>query len=406
MSSDPNWLVLSLAVALVLLLVGAVLWLSRAEAEAVDGRFPADGSGDDSADSDAAGGTSRRGRRGRARPPRAAFGDATAETPDRTVAVVVNPTKFPDVDKTRAEVQGVVDEHRWNLLWLETTEEDPGKGQTEQALAQGVELVCPLGGDGTVRTVGAVLTGSSTPLGLLPGGTGNLLARNLKLPVDSLTAALTVALTGRNERIDTCTLTLTRPPTVPPDPPPPGTDADDPENQDYRPLETEELVFLVMAGLGFDADVMANAPEGLKNKVGWAAYLVSGVTQLRGASFQARVRFDHSKRLRRRVRSIVVGNVGKLQGGMVLLPEARHDDGVIDAVLLSPRGLAGWGAVVLRLASKKRKGHQRVDFHSAREIEIQVDRPVEIELDGDAMGPVVAMSVAVNPASLVVRMPH
>src|SRR5699024_8522300 len=178
---------------------------------------------------------------------------------------------------------------------------------------QGVDLVCALGGDGTVRTVGSALVDTGVPMGLLPAGTGNLLARNLSLP-SHLSHGLRVALTGRDTPIDTGTLRLRRPPddaeqgdaaapqvdpdTIEAHPPAPGHGAG----------EVEEHVFLVMAGLGFDAEVMAAVPGTLKKKVGWAAYVVTGLQRLKGRQFKVVVLIDDGRtRLHRRVRSVMVG---------------------------------------------------------------------------------------------------
>lgn len=328
-------------------------------------------------------------------------------------AVVVNPTKFEDVKKVRDLVTRICHEEGWSdPLWLETTPEDTGTGQTRQAVEEGVDLVCPLGGDGTVRTVGAELAGTDVPMGLLPGGTGNLLARNLELPVDSLEKCLRIALTGQDARIDTCRLDLVRPTTaqiaarVADETDPAKTldfsDAvDDRSSEDVR----EEHVFLVMAGLGFDAEVMAAAPEKLKARMGWLAYLIAGMQHLKGPQFTVAVKLDGGPPLRRKVRSVMVGNVGKLQGGMELLPDAVADDGTVDAVLLSPEGIVGWGATFAQLVTRRWIGHSRVDHLRAREVRVVSDKPVELEIDGDTLGEAIAIRVLTEPGGLVVRLP-
>lgn len=242
--------------------------------------------------------------------------------------------------------------------------------------------MCPLGGDGTVRAVAAGVIGTETPLGLLPGGTANLLARNLDLPVDSLDRALKVALTGQNKRVDVGRLTVDR------------------SGQHEHP---EEHVFLVMAGLGFDAAIMAGAPERLKSRVGAAAYLVSGARNLAGPSFKVRVKFDSEMEFTRRTRTVVIGNCGRLIGGLVLMPDAKIDDGALDTILLSPKGVVGWTAVGGHLMTRQRRGHSMVDHHTGQDVRVSADRAQEVQIDGDTIGPARTISATVDHLALVVR---
>ncbi len=409
MTNESSWVWLALAVALLLVLLGVVATLVVTEAGAVqEHRDPAE----------------HRRRRGEptqadraSRAPRSAFGGGEPHTEHRA-AIIVNPTKFEDVSRVRATLTRTCRKQGWaEPLWLETTIEDPGSGQTRQALEAGVALVCPLGGDGTVRTVGAALSGTGTPMGLLPGGTGNLLARNLRLPIDSLTKALSVALTGRNKPIDTCRLQLTRPSEqqLRARDEDPHDSSDNVDAQDAAghhdtdtgatTRETEDHVFLVMAGLGFDAEVMAGAPEALKAKVGWPAYAVAGARHLKGPQFIVDANFEDGTRIHRRARGVIVGNVGRLQGGVVLMPDAQSDDGVADLMLISPKGVVGWGAVMAQVLTRQRKGHERVEHVKTAKVRIRVSKPIEIQLDGDTLGTVVGMDVTVDPGSLVVRVP-
>jgi diacylglycerol kinase (ATP) len=301
----------------------------------------------------------------------------------RRAAVIVNPTKFADTDAVRRRVvKAFVDEGWAEPMWLETTPDDTGHGQSMQALEADVDLVCPLGGDGTVREVAEVVVGSGVPLGLLPGGTGNLLARTLGLPFDDLGSALRVALTGRPQHVDV------------------GRVAFDVSGEDERP---RERVFLVMAGLGFDAAMMEGAPERLKARVGWLAYALSGLRNLRGPDVRVRITVDDRPSFRRRVRTVLVGNSGTLTGGIVLIPEASVTDGWLNAVAMSPKGVLGWAVVAARVLTKG--GHDRVERIPCRQLEVHTDRPQQAQLDGDTVGFVRAMRVRVDPGALLVQMP-
>ncbi|HKJ11466.1 MAG TPA: diacylglycerol kinase family protein [Ornithinimicrobium sp.] len=402
MPSDLSWVYLTVSALVVVLLIALVWYFARTEAEAVEATGLAGGaskSGQHRADRRR---QHRTGHRGEQERPRA--------------AVIVNPTKFEDIDEVRAMLRRMCATEGWaDPLWLQTTVEDPGGGQARQALEAGVDVVCPLGGDGTVRAVASALVETGVPIGLLPGGTGNLLARNLELPVDSLRRSMAVVLSGRDAPIDTCTVTLTRPDSQDleerrEDPGDRARNVDFADATDTPPEVPSEqrYVFLVMAGLGFDAEVMATAPEDLKAQIGWGAYVLAGAQHLQGPQFDVDVRLAEGHHEHRRVRSVICGNVGKLQGGFELLPEARSDDGLVTALLLYPRGLFGWASIARRLVTKRDfPGPQpRLKHLSSRRIRVRSSKPVEVQVDGDPVGSAVTMDVQANPGSLVVRLPQ
>ena len=319
----------------------------------------------------------------RRRPHRDTFRETPVDDePPRRAAVIVNPTKFDDLPDVRARIAGVCAANGWGPpIWAETTVAEPGTSQARQALAAGAVLVCPLGGDGTVRAVAKALVDTGTPLGLLPAGTGNLLARNLDLPIDSIEKALVVALTGHNKSVDVGHIVIDR----------------------SEGSAAEEDTFFVMAGIGFDAAVMAGPPEHLKRQVGNAAYILAGLRNMKGPQFKARMSVDGGMEFTRRTRTVLLGNCGKIFGGLVLMPEAKIDDGLIDSVVMSPKGIVGWTAVLARVVSRQRKGHPIVDHHTGREIRVRFDRPEELQLDGDTVGPVRSVTASVRPGALVVR---
>jgi len=295
-------------------------------------------------------------------------------------AVVVNPTKFDDLPPVRAQVSDVCTELGWaEPLWLATTEADPGTGQTEHAVAAGADVVLACGGDGTVRTVAQVLAGTGVAMGLLPAGTGNLLARNLDMQLDDIAGATRIALTGDDRPVDVGRVLV-----------------DD---------EADERVFLVMAGMGFDATIMASTPEKLKARVGVLAYVIAGLRALKGHQARVSLEVDGAPARQRRIRTIVVGNCGRLLGGLVLMPTAELDDGLLDVVAIAPKGIMGWLAVVLRVVTRRRQGHRRVEHWQVKTITITADSPQQAQLDGDPIGDATVMALHADRGALVVRVP-
>ncbi|PFG17930.1 diacylglycerol kinase family enzyme [Propionicimonas paludicola] len=302
--------------------------------------------------------------------------DAASPGQRRRVAVVVNPVKIDDLEQLKGSLEDGAAAAGWTVSWHETTQDEPGESQARQAVDEGAELVCSLGGDGTVRAVASGLVGTEVPLGILPGGTGNLLARNLGLPVDDLVAAAQVALTGVPRPVDVGAVTWD----------------DDPEQ-----------IFLVIAGMGLDARMIGEADERIKKAVGWPAYLLSGVRGLFDWGFSAHITAPGRREGSRRARTVVVGNCGQLPGGLDLMPDARLDDGLLDLVLAAPHGLSGWFGLLRELITGR--GDRSLRRLRADSVRIRLGRPILAQLDGDAVGERTTMTVRVRPLALKVMVP-
>jgi YegS/Rv2252/BmrU family lipid kinase len=291
----------------------------------------------------------------------------------RRTAVVANPTKLTDATTTRSDIRAALAEEGWpESLWLETTSDDPGRGQARQAVDAGAEIVIVCGGDGTVMACANELVGSAVALAVLPVGTGNVLARNLDIPTD-LTKALAVALGGGRRRIDVGTL--------------------------------DGQCFTIMAGMGFDAHMLDDAPEAVKAHIGWPAYVLSAVRHLLDRPMHVRVRLDGGEPMSRRARTVLVANVGRLQGGVPLLPDAEPDDGELDVAIVAPRTLRDW-AVLAWCVIWRRKRVPMLETFRARRVEIESDRVQPRELDGDVIDPGRTLVITVRPSALTLCVPQ
>ncbi|MER5198701.1 diacylglycerol kinase family protein [Streptomyces sp. NPDC002755] len=319
-----------------------------------------------------------------------------APDPGRT-AVVFNPTVTGEAD--REALRAILARHGHRApVFIETTAEDPGTGQTAGAVRDGARLVVVCGGDGTLRAAADALAGSGIPLAVVPCGTGNLLARNLGLPL-SPTEALDAALRGTPHRID-----LGR-------------------------VEGDGLTaahFAAMSGAGLDAEIMEHTDDRAKSVLGWPAYVLGGVGALRTPRMRLTVRLDDAPALRRTARMVLIGNVGTVQGGTTLLPAARPDDGLLDLLILDPRGAGGWmralatllrggakaprpSAVATATATATAQEDGRsgvpVELFTFRRAELTFDSTQSRELDGDPVTPGRRLTAEVRPGALTVLLP-
>ena len=283
------------------------------------------------------------------------------------------------------------------VRWYETTEDDAGQGAAARAIEAGADLLAVAGGDGTVRAVAEHLAGvdggaeSGVELAIVPLGTGNLLARNLGVPLNDIARALTRALTGEARAIDVGWLEI---------------DLDG---------ATERYAFAVMAGFGLDAHMITETDDDLKDKVGWLAYVESLGRALTASSpLQVRITADDQPMHQESVHTLLVGNCGTLQGGLNLLPDADPGDGELDLLLLSADDAAGWADTVRNMVwdnGIKRLATGGVVAESSdsathlrlRGLRVELLEPRVFEIDGEDLGETTRVAITVQPGAIRVR---
>lgn len=390
--------------------------------------------------------------------------DPTPKRPTGEIWVVANPTKPSNYPKFRKMVDGYVEKVAGQLpRWIETSVEDPGTGQALEALRHDPQVVIAAGGDGTVRAVAAAMGNSGTPMGLLPLGTGNLLARNLGLPLD-LDQALKIAVGPVSRRMDLAWAALDGV-TDGPFKPAEGTIL---ENEGARysgvyPPGTNfpsdgEYAYLVIAGIGFDGETMAQTEPELKKRVGWTAYVLTALRSLHITRMNARLTIHKAKdptpystqttpwrtllpatvdkaveasqtlghdegispALSRsggveitevHARTVLVANCGDLPF-VTLAPEASLDDGALDVIAIDTRaGLVGWAILAGKVfghtmgfrAVNLKNDPASIQFKQAERATVRVSQPYPVQVDGDAIGFASTMIARVDKGALVVK---
>lgn len=316
----------------------------------------------------------------------------------RRAALVYNPTKV-DVDALRATVMRAAADAAWaEPLFFETTVEDLGNRATRQALEAGADAVLVAGGDGTVRAVSEAMSGTGVPLTIVPSGTGNLLARNLRLPLDKPETMIRATFSGDRIEMDIGFAVLRR------------ADGSD-----------EEHAFVVMGGIGLDAAMIANTNPQLKKTVGWVAYVDGAARSLPGAKpFRIVYQIGTHRLHNAKVQSVLFANCGSLPAGLELIPEASIRDGEMDLVIFQPKGALGWIFVWRRVAwdnsflRKFRRGREilalrtkdnAVLYTKGAEIEVGATTAQPVQLDGDEFGAAVSVNARVEPGALVIAVP-
>ena len=253
-----------------------------------------------------------------------------------------------------------------------TTYAGEGVDIARRAVEAGADVLLACGGDGTLNEAINGLAGSETALAVLPAGTVNVWAREVGVPLDPLRAA-GLLWDGERRRID-----LGRA----------GT-----------------RYFLLMAGIGFDADVAAHVTSPEKRRWGALAYVRRGfVTAMTWPRQRMRLRLD-DRSLRRRGLFLVVGNT-RLYGGVVnITDQAVADDGLLDVCMFDAD--SAWSRIghALRVVTRRHTSVRTVEYYRAQRVTLVTRPRVPVQVDGDTIGRT-PMTFEAVPGALKVVVPR
>jgi YegS/Rv2252/BmrU family lipid kinase len=257
-------------------------------------------------------------------------------------------------------------------LWYEVPKSKFAPKCVKRALREGADLLFVWGGDGMVQRCIDAVGDSDAVVAILPAGTGNLLARNLDVPVD-LAAAVAVGLHGARRRIDLGEINGER--------------------------------FAVMAGTGLDALMIRDADRELKGRLGRAAYVLTGAKHLRMKPYHAPIKVDGTVWFDGDAGCILVGNVGKVLGGVEAFDDVDPTDGRLEVGVVTAKSVTQWLRALARTAAGSPDDSPFVRTTKARRVRIRLDRRMPYELDGGDAKPTDRLRIDVLPLAVTMCVP-
>jgi diacylglycerol kinase (ATP) len=258
-------------------------------------------------------------------------------------------------------------------VWFEVPKSKFAPDCIREAIDGGADLLFVWGGDGIVQRCIDAVGDAPVVLAILPAGTGNLLARNLEIPID-LEQAVEVGLHGARRTIDVGRVNGER--------------------------------FAVMAGTGLDALMIRDADRALKDRFGRAAYVWTGAKHLKMQPFRARIDVDGTRWFDGKAGCILVGNVGKVFGGVEAFDDVSPEDGLLELGVVTAKGVTQWARALVRTAVGSADRSKFVQTTKAKKIRIKLDRKMPYELDGGDEKPVDRLKIRIEPAAVTICVPQ
>ena len=296
--------------------------------------------------------------------------------------LIVNPASGPwDVRRELPAVLNQLETQGWQTTLHQTQQSGEATELATEARDKNLDAVFVVGGDGTINEVINGLAESDVAVGVLPGGTGNVWAKELGLPTRSplhwlpLVESVRALASGSRRRIDLG--------------------------------KANGRYFLQWAGIGLDAEV-TNAMEPRsrrQRRLGVAAYVVAGLsTAANMAGTKTRIYIDNERVYRRSI-LIVISN-SQLYGGLFrIATDAKLDDGLLDVDVFAGTGFGSAARVALGVITGLHVRDPRHSCSQGRVIRVESEKPMAVHVDGEPFS-VTPLECEVIPRGLTVLIPQ
>ena len=284
-----------------------------------------------------------------------------------------------EIGKAVRETRTQLEAAGWQVDSVLVTTKGQLRRRAARAVRHGVDVVVAVGGDGAVLQVVRSLAGTQVALGIIPLGTGNLLAGNLDIP-KGVDDAVKVLVDGGRRRIDLGRLTV----------------------------GGKRTMFAVACGVGFDAEVMESTDPREKQRLGKLAYVLSAIrrqAQVHDVTYDVTLDGVHQSM---EAAQILIANFGGMGAGLKTRLEIEPADGLLDVLVIRASGplgglLAGWEALRQDEPGESPEGH--VYRTRVRKIRVSTAARRLVETDGSVVGKT-PIRVTVRPAALTVIAPR
>jgi diacylglycerol kinase (ATP) len=299
--------------------------------------------------------------------------------PQTRAILIANPLAGSYAQRTNqlADTIAYLRQQNWQATLQYTQQAGDARRLARVAVEQGVDVVIAVGGDGTINEIIQELAGSETALGVIPGGTINVWAREVGIPQD-IAAARAILVNGQTRRIDLGRI-----------------------NDRY---------FLLMAGIGMDGEITHVVEKKPPKRFGVLGYLFVSVWQVFGyPAFRVALEIDE-RTVKTTALQIVVGNTQLYAGAFKYTWQARCDDGLLDICIVRPRSVADRVVTALHFLLRRAQKQQSILYETGRHIKLHTRRPIAIQIDGDPFGYTeksqIPTQITVDPGILKVIVPH